>query len=87
MDERVPALREVERLEVIGRYSLVAVRPRTGRLHQIRRHLKHFSCLLIGDVRYGKGLHNRSSASATGFIACSCTRSRLRFGIPGMVSS
>src|SRR6185436_13715138 len=33
--------------------------PRTGRLHQIRRHLKHLACPLIGDVRYGKGEHNR----------------------------
>jgi tRNA pseudouridine65 synthase len=57
--ERVPAVSEVERLEVLGRYSLVAVQPRTGRLHQIRRHLKHISCPLIGDVRYGKGEHNR----------------------------
>jgi tRNA pseudouridine65 synthase len=33
--------------------------PRTGRLHQIRRHFKHISHPLIGDVRYGKGEHNR----------------------------
>lgn len=57
--ERVPAVSDVERLEVLGPYSLVAVQPRTGRLHQIRRHLKHISCPLIGDVRYGKGAHNR----------------------------
>ena len=57
--ERVPALTEVERLEVFGRYSLVAAMPKTGRLHQIRRHLKHVACPLIGDVRYGKGEHNR----------------------------
>jgi tRNA pseudouridine65 synthase len=57
--ERVPAVSDIERLEVFGRYSLVAVWPRTGRLHQIRRHLKHISCPLIGDVRYGKGEHNR----------------------------
>lgn len=57
--ERVPAVSELERIEVLGRYALVAVQPRTGRLHQIRRHLKHISCPLIGDVRYGKGEHNR----------------------------
>jgi len=33
--------------------------PETGRLHQIRRHLKHISHPVIGDVRYGKGEHNR----------------------------
>lgn len=43
----------------MGRYAVVRARPHTGRLHQIRRHLKHISCPLIGDVRYGKGEHNR----------------------------
>ena len=57
--ERVPAVTEVRRLETFGRYALVEARPETGRLHQIRRHLKHISCPLIGDVRYGKGEHNR----------------------------
>lgn len=57
--ERVPAVSEYRRLAVAGRYSLVEVSPRTGRLHQIRRHMKHISCPLIGDVRYGKGEHNR----------------------------
>ena len=57
--ERVPAVTEVRRLETFGRYALVEACPRTGRLHQIRRHLKHISCPLIGDVRYGKGEHNR----------------------------
>jgi tRNA pseudouridine65 synthase len=56
---RVPAVTEVRRLETFGRYALVEAHPRTGRLHQIRRHLKHVSCPLIGDVRYGKGEHNR----------------------------
>ena len=41
------------------RYSLVLARPRSGRRHQIRRHLKHCSHPIIGDVRYGKGEHNR----------------------------
>lgn len=56
---KVPAQTEYRRLGVSGRYSLVEAKPRTGRLHQIRRHLKHISCPLIGDVRYGKGEHNR----------------------------
>lgn len=53
------AVTEVRRLEQFGRYAWVDARPRTGRLHQIRRHLKHISCPIIGDVRYGKGEHNR----------------------------
>jgi len=58
-EDRVPAVTEIRRLETFGRYALVEARPRTGRLHQIRRHLKHIACPLIGDVRYGKGEHNR----------------------------
>ena len=56
---RVPAVTEFRRLATFERYALVEVVPRTGRLHQIRRHLKHISHPLIGDVRYGKGEHNR----------------------------
>lgn len=58
-EPRVPAITEVRCLETFDRYALVEARPRTGRLHQIRRHLKHISCPIIGDVRYGKGEHNR----------------------------
>jgi tRNA pseudouridine65 synthase len=56
---RVPAVTAFRRLATFERYSLLEVEPRTGRLHQIRRHLKHASLPLIGDVRYGKGEHNR----------------------------
>lgn len=47
------------RLGTFERYSVVLVRPLTGRLHQIRRHLKFISHPLIGDTKYGKGAHNR----------------------------
>jgi tRNA pseudouridine65 synthase len=42
-----------------ARYSLVECRPRTGRKHQIRRHLKHLRHPVIGDANYGDGAHNR----------------------------
>ena len=58
-EDRVTAVTEIWRHETFGRYALVEARPHTGRLHQIRRHLKHLACPLIGDVRYGKGEHNR----------------------------
>jgi tRNA pseudouridine65 synthase len=41
------------------RYSWVEARPFTGRPHQIRRHLKHITHPIVGDVRYGKAEHNR----------------------------
>jgi tRNA pseudouridine65 synthase len=53
------AITDVRRLQQLGRYAWVEARPRNGRLHQIRRHLKHLSCPIIGDVKYGKGEHNR----------------------------
>ena len=57
--ERVDAVSEYRRLATFERFSLVEARPLTGRLHQIRRHLKHLGHPLIGDVRYGKGDLNR----------------------------
>jgi tRNA pseudouridine65 synthase len=42
-----------------SRYSHVKLSPLTGRKHQLRRHLKHISHPIIGDVKYGKGEHNR----------------------------
>ncbi|HVT60276.1 MAG TPA: pseudouridine synthase [Thermoanaerobaculia bacterium] len=63
---RVSAVTEFRRLGTFERYALLEVVPLTGRLHQIRRHLKHLSHPLIGDVRYGKGEHNRLFRSRFG---------------------
>lgn len=41
------------------RSSLVEAAPRTGRQHQIRRHLAHNAHHIIGDTKYGKGGINR----------------------------
>jgi len=41
------------------RYSLVDLRPETGRKHQLRRHMKHIGYPIIGDAKHGKGVHNR----------------------------
>ena len=40
--------------------SLLSATPLTGRLHQIRRHLKHVDHPLIGDGRYGRSDLNRA---------------------------
>ena len=42
-----------------SRYALVALTPRTGRRHQLRRHMKHIAHPIIGDATHGKGVHNR----------------------------
>lgn len=48
----------------LERYGWVLASPLQGRQHQIRRHFKHISRHLIGDVRYGKGEHNRYARQA-----------------------
>lgn len=75
-EDRVDARTEIWCRDSFGRYSLVEAKLHTGRLHQIRRHLKHISCPLIGDVRYGKGEHNRlfRTAHALHRLALHCTR-------------
>jgi len=46
-----------------SRYALVQAKPKTGRKHQIRRHLRHLGHPIIGDVTYGSGKHNRFFAT------------------------
>jgi len=40
------------------RYSLVKLQPKTGRRHQIRRHLAHLRHPIIGDINYGDNKQN-----------------------------
>jgi tRNA pseudouridine65 synthase len=82
--ERQPALTELTRLGVspVERCSLVEARPRTGRLHQVRRHLKHLSHPIVGDVRYGKGDINRHFRAAWDLRRLALHASRLRLSHP-----
>ena len=41
-----------------ARYSLVQLTPKTGRKHQLRRHLAHISHPIVGDIAHGDGKHN-----------------------------
>lgn len=42
-----------------SRYSLLECCPKTGRKHQLRRHLKHIFHPIVGDTTYGDGKHNQ----------------------------
>lgn len=57
------SLRHIELPHPVGRYatarySLVELKPKTGRRHQLRRHLKHIFHPIVGDTTYGDGKHN-----------------------------
>jgi len=47
----VTRYREIQRL---GGFSLVSLRPRTGRTHQLRVHMAHLRCPIVGDLLYGR---------------------------------
>ncbi|MDF2157858.1 pseudouridine synthase [Algoriphagus sp. CAU 1675] len=42
-----------------SRYSLVMLKPETGRTHQIRRHLAHLRHYIIGDKKHGNNKQNQ----------------------------
>ncbi len=79
---RRAATTDYRRLGRFERYSLIEAKPRTGRLHQIRRHFKHISHPLIGDVRYGKGEHNRIFRERFGLHRLALHAITLRFFHP-----
>ncbi len=66
--EKVPALTRYVRIAKSdrARCSLVEAQPLTGRLHQLRRHFKHLSHPIVGDVRYGDGRINREFRESFG---------------------
>jgi tRNA pseudouridine65 synthase len=76
-------LAEVELDAVVGkkypkaRYSWVRAFPRTGRFHQIRRHLNRISHPILGDADHGDSHHNRFFRDSLG-ISGLCLRA---FGI------
>jgi len=42
-----------------ARYSLLEIQPQTGRMHQIRKHMKHIFHPIVGDTTHGDGKHNQ----------------------------
>jgi len=80
--ERRAARTSYRRLGCFERYSWVEACPHTGRLHQVRRHLKHISHPIIGDTRYGDGAHNRAFRARFGLHRLALHAAALRFRHP-----
>lgn len=47
------AITSIRPLSFHGPYTLVEAKPQTGRTHQIRVHLQHLGCPILGDTTYG----------------------------------
>ncbi|MDF2155545.1 tRNA pseudouridine(65) synthase TruC [Vibrio sp. CAU 1672] len=41
------------------RYCLMQMKPKTGRKHQLRRHMAHLRHPIVGDTSHGDGKHNK----------------------------
>lgn len=67
LQEAITNYRTLERVEVpiafgkhqTQRYSLVEVKPETGRMHQIRKHFNHLRHPIIGDRPHGCNKQNK----------------------------
>lgn len=57
-----------------ARYSLVKLKPKTGRKHQLRRHMSHINHPIVGDTTHGDGKHNKMIRQQYGFhgLALTC---------------
>ena len=55
-DEGKRAVTEYRVLDSLARkYALMELRPLTGRMHQLRVHMKAIGCPILGDFKYGDG--------------------------------
>ncbi len=64
------------------RYSLIKLRPSTGRRHQIRRHLAHLRHPVIGDINYGDNKQNPFFREYFGFKRLMLIAKKLDFVHP-----
>lgn len=81
---RVPAVTRYRRIarSPMDRCSLVLASPETGRLHQVRRHLRHIDHPLVGDVTHGSGVINRHYRATYGLHRLALHASLLAFEHP-----
>ena len=80
--ERVPAVTDYEPIHVIPHYTFVIAIPRTGRLHQIRRHFKHVDHPIVMDKKHGRGVFNRVAEHELGIVRMALHARTLAFPHP-----
>jgi len=65
-----------------SRYSLIEVLPKTGRMHQIRKHMAHVFHPIIGDRTHGCNKQNRLFKERWGMTTMLLHAARLQFKHP-----
>ncbi len=65
-----------------ARYSLVRLMPKSGRKHQLRRHMKHIHHHIVGDTKHGRGEHNRFFREQYGMYRLLLHASEMHFRHP-----
>lgn len=76
---RIEIPEAVGRRHATARYSWLEVSPRTGRYHQIRRHLNRIAHPILGDAVHGDSHHNRFFRERLGLGGLCLKAHRLRF--------
>lgn len=70
---------EYETIEKIGETTLAEITLHTGKTHQIRAHLAHVGCPIVGDMKYGDTDKNKAMGCARQRLVAK----RLRFQTEG----
>lgn len=65
-----------------SRYSLMELWPKTGRKHQLRRHMAHLRHPIIGDTRHGDSRQNRYFREHHGLTRLLLAATGLQFSHP-----
>lgn len=66
-------------IEQTGAFTKVEVTLHTGKTHQIRAHLAHIGCPIVGDMKYGNATKNKEVKTARQCLVAK----RLRFDLDG----